>query len=135
MSDQNRKTPLPDNTFGRAEPAESRSEEQSIAVEQFDEEPPAEAEPANLPAVVVQAPDWRTLDQAPHHKPVILFCPYTESPDGTGAHPDAKAAHCRIVGWWSDQEQHWVSKLPGGKEVRVYPSRWAELLDEPTKGQ
>jgi hypothetical protein len=78
---------------------------------------------------------WPTLDTAPRDKPIILFCPYVESPDGTGANPDAKVAHGRIVGWWSDTEKHWVSKLPGGSEVRVYPSRWAELLDEPQKGK
>lgn len=89
-------------------------------------------ETPNLPAVVpTPALDWRSMDTAPKDKPVILFCPWVNTPDGKGSHPDAKMAHGRIVGWWSDKLNGWASGLPGTAEVAVYPSRWTDLLEEP----
>lgn len=79
-------------------------------------------------------PSWQSLDVAPKDRPLLLFCPYTQSPDGTGSHPDAKPAHGRVVGWWADGG--WVASILNGPVQSVYPSRWAELLDEPeTKGR
>lgn len=88
----------------------------------------------NLPVPVAETPSWKPLQDAPRDRPVLLFCPWVDSPDGTGAHPDAKVAHARVVGWWSEKFAHWASALPGGEEQRVYPSRFADLLDEPRKG-
>jgi hypothetical protein len=88
-----------------------------------------------LPAVIPQPTGWEPIDQAPRDRPALFFCPYVHSPDGTGAHPDARAAHGRVVGWWSEEEKHWVAGILQGTVQRIYPSRWAELLDEPeTKG-
>lgn len=75
--------------------------------------------------------DWPTLDTAPKDKKILLLCPWTDSPDGTGAHPDAKTNHGRVVGWWSASQKAWVAGLPGGPEHVVYPSRWTELVDGP----
>lgn len=77
------------------------------------------------------APSWQALDTSPHDRPILLFCPYTHSPDGSGAHPEARAAHGRVVGWWSSEESHWVAAILQGPIQKIYPSRWAELLAEP----
>lgn len=78
--------------------------------------------------------DWQSLDKAPKDKKLLLFCPWVDSPDGTGGHPEAKVNHHRIVGWWSAELNHWASSMPGGKPFKVYPSRWTDLPDEPSKG-
>lgn len=79
--------------------------------------------------------DWQSLDTASKDKKLLLFCPWVDSPDGTGSHPEAKANHHRIVGWWSEEEKHWVSFYPGAKPFKVYPSRWTDIADEPAKGE
>lgn len=77
---------------------------------------------------------WQGLDTAPKDKKVLLFLPWTDSPDGTGKHPDAKPNHGRVVGWWDEDIKGWVTALPGQKIAQqVYPSRWTDLPDEPTK--
>jgi hypothetical protein len=75
--------------------------------------------------------DWQSLDTAPKDKKLLLFCPWVDSPDGTGGHPEAKVNHHRIVGWWSADLNHWASSYPGGEPFKVYPSRWTDLPDEP----
>lgn len=84
-------------------------------------------------AAIEHAREWSALDTAPKDKPILLFCPFVDSPDGTGAHPDAKQAHGRVVGWWDEDAKHWVAGILNGPVHKVYPSRWAELLDEPKK--
>lgn len=86
----------------------------------------------NLPApLTLVATHWAALDSAPKDKPVILFCPWVDTPDGTGSHKEAKVAHGRIVGWWSEKLNGWAAALPGSDEVAVYPSRWTGLPEEP----
>ena len=75
--------------------------------------------------------DWRSLDAAPKDKKLLLFCPWVDSPDGKGAHAEAKINNHRIVGWWSEDMTHWVSAYPGAAPFKVYPSRWTDLPDEP----
>jgi hypothetical protein len=76
---------------------------------------------------------WAGMDETtPKDRKLLLLCPWTDSPDGTGSHPDAKMNNGRVVGWWSTEENAWVAGLPGGPVYQVYPSRWTELADEPT---
>lgn len=86
-------------------------------------------------AAIEHAHEWSALDTAPKDKPTLLFCPFVDSPDGTGAHPEAKLSHGRVVGWWDEDAKQWVAAILKGERHFVFPSRWAELLDEPTKGQ
>lgn len=80
---------------------------------------------------------WKPLDQAPRAakgekpQPVVLFLPSAwrvTDKDGT----PIVFAHCRVVGWWSESQQHWVAGLhPNMQEQKVYPSLWTECPDEP----
>jgi len=80
--------------------------------------------------------EWKTLDIAPKDKAILLFCPWADTPDsgGTPGHPEANKIvnHGRVVGQWSEAMNGWSSQIPGGQLVPVYPSRWTDILDEPT---
>jgi hypothetical protein len=62
---------------------------------------------------------WERLAVAPKDRKILLFCPVLVK--------DGKPDHGYVVGWW--QDNHWVAEIDF--IVEVYPSRWAELIDEP----
>lgn len=81
---------------------------------------------------------WKPLDSAPRRDeegnpvPVLLFLPSLPTAHKEDGRPEA-VFHARVVGWWDDQWQAWVTGIhPHGATVMaVFPSLWAELLAEP----
>jgi hypothetical protein len=88
--------------------------------------------------------EWKSLDTAPRKDeagnpvPIILFlpCAWHKKAENAPPHaPPAEIAHAHVVGWWSEQQQGWITgihwKSGGAFQATVYPSLWCELPPEP----
>lgn len=76
-------------------------------------------------------PDATKADKDGNPVPVLLFLPTAWHKADAEGRP-VEAAHARVVGWWDDAQQSWVTGIhPKAPTVPVYPSLWAPLTDEP----
>lgn len=75
--------------------------------------------------------DATKLDDAGKPVAVLLYLPGAwRKTDAHGIPTDV--GHGRVVGWWDDKLESWVTALhPNADVQKVYPSLWTELPDGP----